>query len=437
MNKSLIVIAMALLSTTATGRDQQQAATNTVNPIKDFLQELNKQKDVFGEYRFLSSPAVQSDQEMRERAAQMLATQLSFLGRPNDALRAFPNRGNDKPRPDAELPAPSSFKAVPAAEWITGQASLYQVVMINEAHHVPQTRGLTLSLLQALRQQGYGFLAVETLTNDGKDPLPKGYSTRSSGYYSREPVFAELLREAKRLGYTLLPYEPNVEGEQSQQERETGQAQAIADCLARNPDARILVHAGYGHIGERRYGLPEDANPMAMELARLSGLPVLSVDQTSPRSYELDDVDTIGRNLSTRFNVAQPSVLIGREDGKPWSNKPGAYDVSVLLPAQRAASMRPEWLTLGGRRRATTVDMSACIDHLPCLAEARYADDGDDAIPADQFVLLSANETSTPLFLEPGHYRLRLVGGDDATLEERDLTVGPAPIASTRNQASR
>lgn len=430
MIKALIALTIALLATTASAADKKSVATDKVDPVKDFFQILNKEQDTFGEYRFLTSPAVQNNPSTRNFAGQMLATQLSFLGRPNDALRAFPMRGNDQLRPDAELPATTAFSATPAVDWITDQASKYRVVMVNEAHHAPQTRLLTFSLLRALREKGYGYLAVEALTNDGNDPVSKGYATRKTGIYTREPVFAELLREAKRLGYTLLPYEPNDKGEQSQQQRETGMAQAIADCLASNPDARILIHAGYAHIGERQYGLPDDAKPMAMELARLSGLPILTVDQTSTRSYELEDADTIGRKLSVRFDVAQPSVLIERENGNPWSNKPGDYDVSVLLPAQSAASIRPGWLTLGGRHQATTVDMSACIDHLPCLAEARYAAEGDDAIPADQFVVLANDEMSTPLYLAPGRYRLRLIGKEGTPLTERELSV-PAAQAGT------
>ena len=67
--------------------------------------------------------------------------------------------------------------------------------------------------------------------------------------------------------------------------------------------------------------------------------------------------------------------------------------------------------------------MTPCIGHLPCLAEARYADEGDDAIPADQFVMLARSEANTPLYLAPGRYRLRLLGADGSSLSERELTV--------------
>ncbi|MFT4178224.1 MAG: hypothetical protein QM612_01990 [Thermomonas sp.] len=399
------------------------------NSIGEFFKTFNAQPDTFAEYRFLTSPAVQQDEQTQNLAAQLLATELSFLGRPLEALRGFPFRGSDKPSDD--LPTASAYKDVPAAEWIAAQADDYRVVMVNEAHHVPQTRVLTFALLQALRARGYTHLAVEALANDGSDAMPDGYPVRKTGIYTREPVFAELLREARRLGYVLAPYEPNDEGEQSQQQRETGQAQAIADLLAGSPEAKVLVHAGYAHIGEAKKGLPDDARSMAMELARISGLALLTVDQTSTRAYEAGDIDTVGQQLAKRFAVVAPSVLVAREGGDAWSSAPGLYDVSVLLPAQPAAPLRPDWLTLGGKRLQVAIDMTPCIKHLPCLVEARYANEGDDAIPADQFLMLAASEAGTPLYLAPGDYRLRLLGNDGTTLAERKLTVPAHPTSAT------
>lgn len=431
MNKYALAIAMMLgavaLNAAAFDGDDEE------HPVARFFQAFNAQPDTFAEYRFLTSPAVQQDARTRNMASQMVATHLSFLGRPVDALRAFPFRRANEPGGD--LPTPSGWRATPASEWIAAQADDYRVVMVNEAHHAPQTRVLTIALLQRLREKGFAHLAVEALLNDGTDPTPGGYPVRKTGIYTREPVFAELLREALRLGYQLVPYEtPNNPGER-QQDRETGQARAIAAVLAEDPQSKVLVHAGYAHIGEAQQGLPDDARPMAMELARTSGLPLLTVDQTSTRSYEAADIDTVGRRLAKQFAVGQPSVLVARDGENPWSNKPGLYDVTVLLPAATGTSLRPDWLSLDGKRVAVAIELGPCLGHLPCVAEARHAREGDEAIPADQFLMLEASEASTPLYLAPGKYRLRLLGNDGAPVAERDLDVtasNPAPDTDHR-----
>lgn len=429
MTKQVLpAIAIALCTMAAAAPTPRESGEDAKNPAADFFRNLDAQQDALAEYRFLTSPAVRQDKAVRSMAGQLLATHLSLLGRPQDALRAHPFRRADEPRDD--LPSPAGYTPTPATDWIAAQAGAYRAILVNEAHHAPQTRVLTLSLLQALRDRGYRYLAVEALANDGKDPLPGGYPVRTTGVYTREPVFAEMLREARRLGYALVPYEPQAAGEQSQQRRETGQARAIADLLAKDPQAKVLVHAGYAHIGEAAEGLPDGARPMAMELTRMSGLPLLTVDQTSTRSYEAGDADTIGKWLTNRFAIREPSVLVERGTENVWSYKPGLYDVSVLLPASPPSALRPDWLELGAKRRKVAVDMTACLERLPCLIEARHAGEGDDAIPADQFLALERDEAGTPLFLAPGRYRLRLRGGDGAALAERELSVPAGPFDS-------
>lgn len=425
-------LAIAILSVALAADAAPAGGDAAKDPVDDFFKAFNAQPDTFAEYRFLTSPAVQQDARTRNMASQMLATHLSFLGRPVDALRAFPYRGNSAPQDDR--PMPSDWMAVPASDWIAEQAEAYRVVMLNEAHHAPQTRVLTIALLQCLREKGYTHLAVEALLNDGTDPMPGGYPVRKTGIYTREPVFAELLREARRLGYSLLPYEPNDKGPQTQQQRETGQARAIAAVLAKDPQSKVLVHAGYAHIGEAQEGLPNDARPMAMELAKMSGLPLLTVDQTSTRSYEAADIDTVGQRLAKQFAVGKPSVLVARDGENAWSNKPGLHDVTVLLPPATGTSLRPDWLSLDGKRMAVAIDLTPCLGRLPCVAEARHAREDNDAIPADQFLVLDAADVATPLFLSPGTYRMRLTGSDGGTLVERSLQV---PSPSTTPSSAR
>ena len=90
------------------------------------------------------------------------------------------------------------------------------------------------------------------------------------------------------------------------------------------------MHAGYAHIGEAQEGLPDDARPMAMELAKMSGLPLLTIDQTSTRSYEAADIDTVGQRLAKQFAVNVPSVLVSREGGEAWSYRPGPVSYTHL-----------------------------------------------------------------------------------------------------------
>jgi hypothetical protein len=100
---------------------------------------------------------------------------------------------------------------------------------------------------------------------------------------------------------------------------------------------------------------------------------------------------------------------------------------------------RPTWLALDGLRSPYVVAAERCGTHIPCLIEARYAAEGDDAIPADRLVLTALpfnavsakprgtdiGESSGELYLRPGTYRLRISDIDARTLFRQDIRVGP------------
>ena len=77
----------------------------------------------------------------------------------------------------------------------------------------------------------------------------------------------------------------------------------------------------------------------------------------------------------------------------------------------------------------------------PCLVEARYSDEGPDAIPADRLLLdqqpLSVSEShiamysstqSTPsgdIYLRPGKYELEFIGDNNRVLHKEEIVVPP------------
>ncbi|MGZ7352753.1 hypothetical protein ACXWRV_09360, partial [Streptococcus pyogenes] len=78
----------------------------------------------------------------------------------------------------------------------------------------------------------------------------------SGSEYLHEPLYGEIVRQAIHLGYTLVPYDSNA---QTIAEREAEQASNIyRQVFARDPQARLLVHAGYAHIDKAPGGLGDD-----------------------------------------------------------------------------------------------------------------------------------------------------------------------------------
>ncbi|WJI14073.1 hypothetical protein MWN52_10425 [Pseudoxanthomonas winnipegensis] len=356
---------------------------------------------------------------------ELEATLLAQSGMYEDALVQIPypvfnalGTGPYDALPDAR------YRAVDAATAIAKLAKGRRVVIINEAHHVPQTRALVAELLPLLRAAGFTDYAAEAPAGDTIGDIERrGYAVQRDGIYTREPVFGQLLRSAAGLGYRLDAHE-YVGEQQDQQARETGQAQNLARLLKDRPDARVLVHVGYSHVREARHA---DYLPMAAELKRLTGIDPLTIDQVEFQHAQPHTRERSGyRALLERLPAAQMTAAVFVDDqGKPWSLEPRQYDVSVVLPDPPARNGRPGWLWQPVlERHPVALDPTLCAGHFPCAVAARHRTDTDDAVPADM-VLLRGAQTVTSLALPAGQFALVAIDEDDQVLGRVDfLQVG-------------
>lgn len=413
-------------------REQQIEAMNQSDAIMKRAQD---RKDLLAQYQVLRH-AYASDGKPAFRAifGQYLSWYQSFIGDYQDAELGFSIEqkalADDAPSPLAQ----PGWHAVPALDYIPQLAKNYRAVFLNEAHNIALTRTLTVRLLKPLREEGFNVFAVETLYPADIDALNKrGYPIATSGFYTREPIYAEMVRTALKLGYKVMAYE--ADANHTGNAREAQQAENLWKILKADPNAKIVVNAGYAHI--QKTGQFLGAESMAEHFMKDSGITPLSIEQTiliphQNRSMDHPDYDPIVQAL----HPAQPIVFINK-DGKPWSLRPG-YDASVIFPEEHFVYGRPTWLELWGARVPFTVSGNVCRRQYPCMVAARYADEGDDAIPADRMVLdpvplttiddikVTNGDYSTPigqLYLRPEHrYELTIT-------DERGQRIGSQMIA--------
>jgi hypothetical protein len=413
-----------------------QAKSGDDADIQRFLavsQRWNKDPDTFPAY-------VEAKAFPREAGAsytgQIVAMLASELGMYDTAIAEWP-LGTGQIRSATSPPPASDAQVADAAETIARLALGHRVVIVNEAHHVGQTRAIFLDLLPKLRQQGFDWYCAETFdASDVPRLRQQGYPVRKTGVYTREPLFGEVVRSASRLGYSPCAYE--CEGTGGQQARETGQAENLAKLLREHPDARVLVHAGYGHAREDI--TVADAKPMAAELTRLTGIDPLTVDQTTFGAVATQPLEYPAyRALLARLGGATRASVFLDGAGSPWSLEPAAYDISVILPAPPASHGRAGWLwQIEGKQVVASFDAD-CTGHYPCAIEARHAGESDDAVPADIVVREAADAPAPALALFPGAYVLRVVAPDGQRLRDAVLDVavpdgeGPAQVPPATN----
>ena len=286
----------------------------------------------------------------------------------------------------------------------------------------------------------------------------RGYPTDISGSeYLQEPLYGEIVRQAIRLGYTIVAYDSDANPTAN---RETEQAKNIYKAVfAKDPQARLFIHAGYSHIDKAPGNLGDDIKPMAMQLKKLSGFDPLTVDQTQFRQIAIGMIDFgTYSTLAQRFSPEVPVVLRNTDTGEIWSANLLQHDMSVILPPARAqdmksesqldmdvsrreahlstnayeADVRPSWLSLDGQRIALRIDTELCEQQVPCVIDAHYPGEPDNAVPADRYTFLHAHSGNV-LYLYPGHYRLRAWRSDGSTVGAARGRRQKAAIRRLRN----
>jgi len=295
------------------------------------------------------------------------------------------------------------IKNADAKRFISFIASNYKVIMLNEAYNKPLHRAFAYSLLDVLYNRGFRYLAMEML-----NPMPDQELTKltyKTGHLPTEPVAGELIRQALELGFKLVAYEDPLAEKHSPTERDSIQASNIARILKQDPDAKIFVYAGYGHIAEK--STTPDFIPMGMAFKRMTGLDPLTIDQTDMTE---ESNFSFGKAFYDayveKFPPTSPSIPLDNDEPV---NVTGTtlYDLTVVHPKTTYYYSRPTWLALSNRRHAVSVKTT---NRNIFLVQAYYQFESigtkpGQVVPADQTYFSYGNGVYT-LYLRSGLYIL-------------------------------
>ncbi|WP_294288727.1 hypothetical protein [uncultured Sphingomonas sp.] len=293
---------------------------------------------------------------------------------------------------------------------IVERARKTRVVVLNESHGSPRSRAFGLEVARALRPLGYDLLSVETFNNDA-DPAKAaalmakleadGYARRTTGYYTRDPVFADFIRQALALGYRPFAHEETDHGTEGGwpariARRETAQADFIAKMLAANPRSKALVFVGFSHATEEPVPSAEGEPTrwMATRLKAMTGIDPLTIDQTTLN----ERTGSAGLYALVRPKLGTRSVtLFNGDTALVVGNYRGLLDLQVAHPPLKVVDGRPDWLTMMNRK-PTAIPAQYLPTKGTRLVQAYIASEADDAIPIDQ-MLVTAGQTPPKLYL--------------------------------------
>ncbi len=271
------------------------------------------------------------------------------------------------------------FKFVDGAAHILEQAKDHEIVMFNEAHPTPQHRAFVAELLPKLAKEGFTHLALETLNvMDGATfdtaLVHRGFPSFRTGFYTKEPVFGNLVRTAIDNGFTIFGYD-----EGRGVEREITGAKNILKNITQPSGAlrKTIVLCGWDHIRETNTQTYWEF-ALAGRLREYTGKDPLTIEQTryserSKRMYE----DSVYQHV----NIQTPSILIDKSGASFDVEKdPYWYDIMLFHPRTNFSDGIPDWVAT--KEELQSIEIPEIEINCPC--KVFLYDEDDDvkvAIP--------------------------------------------------------
>ena len=338
------------------------------------------------------------------------ATLNVFFGRPDLNLDL-----SGLPTASAACPDESD-REISGREWVIENSRDRKVLMFNENHYGMRERIFLRKLLPELRNIGFSHIGFEALLHNAENV--EGRYSPASDLYTREPLFAALLREAESLGFNVFGYEPelsdleNLSPHKRFELREEGQAKHIKHQLdAAAEGDRFVIFAGWSHIAKKP--VPAPGGPglwMAGRLKEQTGIDPLVVDLTSCVDVGDGPIDWNGRILLDESDLP---IGFGRDAH--------AFDAELRLPASSHASEKAS----GFYRQTLGYPVSIPDDLLSMdqsvLIEARAVTHTLNEAAFDR-ILLHPGERH-PIYLPPGHFRVIARSGSGEIIGSQDISV--------------
>jgi len=193
----------------------------------------------------------------------------------------------------------------------------HRVVMFNENHLQPRCRLLINLLLPKLYKEGFNVLALESLSEDEERINRSGFPNVESGFYTRDPNMANLIRTARMYGLKVIGYEDF----ENTSNRDLQQAKNLirkSEIVTKN-QGKLIVLAGGGHIEEGDAG---EIKSMAQYFKKLSKIDpytinqvkFLSINEVNDSVYVMDSKMWDGYDLYLSNNLNSDKIVIGAND---------------------------------------------------------------------------------------------------------------------------
>lgn len=307
-----------------------------------------------------------------------------------------------------------NYKQVDFYAAIDSLALDHKIIIINEAHHVPKHRVTTINILKVLYDKGFRYIAAEALANSpGLDSSlnTNKYPTTSNWLY-KEPLYGDLIRQALKLGYKAISYESRG------MNRDSLQAVNIVNkCFKKDKNAKIIVHAGYGHAYEKP--IEGKLYMMAYYLKQITGYDPLTIDQQLHMEQLNKTLETSAYKFAIdSLEIKNPTVFKNRT-GEFWRAN---TDMILINPRTKYNEYnRPAWLQYHDKQPYTIPYELVNKYKKPILVKARLFNESESSIPVDQIELTGKKDSHTLFLHKDKEYDIEVINSKGVILETNNM----------------
>ncbi len=354
----------------------------------------------------------------------------SFIGRYVNKWNCD-GRSDEKPK-TVELNQLKNSRPVSARDHINKIAKTEKALFFNEYPDHPQNRAFISTMLDDLFAAGFTYFFMEDVVASDKELNNRAYPVINTGYYVKDPVYGDLIRQAVKKGFEVVSYEPTKAqiGKAmgivkrtakfsdpallQQCAKDWARAMNINRILKKDPAAKIVVLTSRGNIKEVS---SNGFKSMASWFQTFTKINPVTIDQRTFTEKCKVDEDP----LYAVRTVKEPSVFfyknnpfIKQEVNTITETNGKFVDYQIFFPRSSFRNDRPTWLEMNGYRLHQEVNPDKYGMGKPCMVMAfNKEEDMTFAVPVDA-IELGNTGTRTSLLLPTGSYTLLLNDGKQA-----------------------
>ncbi len=354
----------------------------------------------------------------------------SFIGRYVNKWNCD-GRSGEQPK-TVELNNLKNSRPVNAQKLINESLNKEKALFFNEYPDHPQNRAFVSTMLDDLFAAGFTYFFMEDVVASDKELNNRAYPVINSGYYVKDPVYGDLIRQALQKGFEVVSYEPTkAQIEKAitiikrtakfsdpallqQCARDWARAMNINRIYKKDPAAKIVVLTSRGNIKEVS---SNGFKTMASWFHTFTKINPLTIDQrtfTEKCTIDEDPLYGIRKVKVPTVFYYKNDIFIKQEENTITGTTGKFVDVQIYFPRSSFRNDRPTWLEMNGYRLHQEINPDKYGMGTPCMVMAfKQDEDMTFAVPMDA-IELGNTGTRTSLLLPTGNYTLLLNDGKQA-----------------------